>query len=117
MASRDNDVEEIAQYIIAECDSIKNLLLAKNKKYGNSALNPVRVFSKLSVEDGLNVRIDDKLSRISHGFGSDVNANDATAEDTVLDLIGYLIIKRINRILNKTKNTKETTQDVTRKSY
>lgn len=81
----------------------------KNKKYGNSALNPVRIFSKVSLEEGINVRIDDKLSRISNGFGSDINTNDATAEDTTLDLIGYLILLRINRILNKTKNTKETT--------
>ena len=34
---------------IAEvCDGIKKLLLDKNKKYGNSALEPVRVFSKAS---------------------------------------------------------------------
>ena len=32
--------------IMAECEGIKNMLLAKNKAYGNSALNPMRVFSK-----------------------------------------------------------------------
>jgi hypothetical protein len=46
------------------CDSIKQLLIDKNAKYGNSALNPVRVFSKASTTEQLLVRIDDKLSRI-----------------------------------------------------
>ena len=32
--------------IATTCDGIKELLLEKNRKYGDSALNPVRVFSK-----------------------------------------------------------------------
>jgi len=76
---------------IAEiCDQIKTLLLEKNKKYGDSALNPTRVFSKANTLEQLYVRIDDKLSRISRGaglLGSD--------EDVINDLIGYLVLMKI----------------------
>jgi hypothetical protein len=46
------------------CDDIKDLLLQKNAKYGDSALNPVRVMSQASPVEQILVRIDDKLSRI-----------------------------------------------------
>jgi len=76
--------------IEATCDSIKKLLIDKNAKYGNSALNPVRVFSKADNVEQLLVRIDDKLSRIARGAGME-----ATDEDTLNDLIGYLILLKI----------------------
>lgn len=80
--------------IANECDelnkTIKALLISKNKAYGNSALNPVRIFSKVDAVEQLNVRIDDKLSRIARGTNKD-----AVPEDTELDLIGYLILRRL----------------------
>lgn len=72
------------------CDSIKNMLLDKNKKYGDSALKPVRIFSKADVVEQILVRIDDKLSRISKGAG--LVGSD---EDVVNDLIGYLVLLKI----------------------
>jgi len=72
------------------CDSIKRLLIEKNKRYGDSALTPVRVFSKASTVEQLLVRIDDKLSRIKSGAG--LLAND---EDVIQDLIGYLVLLKI----------------------
>jgi len=47
----------------------------------------VRIFSKATPEEGLRIRIDDKLSRIARG--------DAAGEDTILDLAGYLILLRV----------------------
>lgn len=70
-------------------DEIKNLLIAKNKKYGNSALEPLGVFSQLSPEQALFVRIDDKLKRIKNGS---LQKDD---EDVVNDLIGYLVLLKI----------------------
>ena len=72
------------------CDDIKELLIHKNRKYGNSALEPCRVFSKASPVEQLLVRIDDKLNRIMKGAG--LLAND---EDVVNDLIGYLVLLKI----------------------
>lgn len=76
--------------IAGVCDEIKELLLKKNATYGDSALNPVRVFSQASAKEQLLVRIDDKLSRIQRGSG--LLAQD---EDVVLDLIGYLVLLRV----------------------
>lgn len=71
------------------CDSIGELLLEKNEKYGDSALNPKRVFSKADAVEQIKVRIDDKLSRITTtGFS-------AVDEDTLQDLIGYLVLLKI----------------------
>jgi len=72
------------------CDDIKELLIHKNRKYGNSALKPCRVFSKGSAVEQLLVRIDDKLNRIMQGAG--LLAED---EDVVNDLIGYLVLLKI----------------------
>ncbi len=68
------------------------MLIAKNKSYGDSALNPVRIFSTSDSVEQLHVRIDDKLSRITRG-GSFVGDNDLD------DLIGYLILLKIAREL------------------
>lgn len=69
------------------CDELKEFLLKKNKAYGNSASEPMRIFSKVDSIEQINVRIDDKLSRIAKG-------NEFDGDDTELDLIGYLILKR-----------------------
>ncbi len=71
-------------------DEIRDLLIAKNQKYGNSALEPLGVFSQLSAKEGLLVRIDDKLKRIKNG------SLEKDDEDVVNDLIGYLILLKIN---------------------
>ena len=77
--------------IACVCDDIKELLLYKNQQYGDSALNPSRIFSKASAVEQLLVRIDDKLNRIMKGAGLL-----ATDEDVVNDLIGYLVLLKIS---------------------
>lgn len=82
-----NDTQQKIELV---CDSIKALLLDKNKKYGDSAISPIRVFSKASATEQIFVRIDDKLSRISRGVG--LLSSD---EDVINDLIGYLILLKV----------------------
>jgi hypothetical protein len=76
--------------IDVECENIKTLLRMKNKAYGNSFMHPANVFCKLPAIEQINVRIDDKINRIAKG-----KCLDEVEEDTELDLIGYLILKRI----------------------
>jgi len=71
--------------IRTKCQEIADLLVAKNASYGDSALNPIRIFSQADARAGLAVRIDDKLSRIR-------NQPDAFGEDPVKDLVGYLVL-------------------------
>jgi len=82
-------------HIALVCDQIKELLIEKNKKYGDSALNPARIFSKADTTEQILVRIDDKLNRIQKGAG--LLAND---EDVINDLIGYLVILKISLTRN-----------------
>jgi len=89
------------QFEIAKiCDDIKELLLYKNLKYGNSALNPIRVFSSSDTTEQLLVRIDDKLNRIKHG--ENILYDD---EDVIQDLIGYLVLLKIS--FNKASEANE----------
>ena len=73
--------------IRAECQAISDLLVEKNRAYGDSALSPVRIFSKADPVEQIKVRLDDKISRLARGS--------ATGEDVILDLIGYLVLLRI----------------------
>lgn len=88
---------ETQRQIEAVCDSIKKLLLEKNEDYGDSAITPLRIFSKVGSVEQLNVRIDDKLSRIKNTEVKNI------IENTEMDLIGYLILKRVKEsLLTKT---------------
>lgn len=69
-------------------NNIRELLITKNEKYGNSALQPKRIFSKADSIEQLLVRLDDKLSRI-------VNIENKLSDaylDAAQDLIGYLVL-------------------------
>ena len=77
-------LEETNKKIEQEFDRIKAIVLQKNIDYGNSLHNPIQVFQKNKLE-GILGRIDDKLNRIKA-----VGIGDKT-EDTIDDLIGYLI--------------------------
>ena len=72
---------------------LADLLKAKNKSYGDAALSPIRIFSKATPEEGLHLRIDDKLSRLARG-------NEYPGDDTIKDLAGYLILLMIGRKSN-----------------
>jgi len=72
-----SDIEEV-------CNNMRDFLIEKNKRYGNSALNPINVFNKASVTTPLLCRIDDKLSRIKNS--EQLRPND------IYDTIGYLFL-------------------------
>ena len=73
------------------CNEVSDFLVEKNKAYGDSAANPVRIFSRANPIEQIDVRIDDKLSRIARG-------SEYVGDDTELDLIGYLILRRVIRL-------------------
>ena len=73
--------------IFAVCIELAELLLQKNKAYGDSALNPRRTFAKSDTVEQIRVRLDDKLNRLEKG--------QAAGEDPEWDLLGYLVLLRI----------------------
>ena len=73
------------QLIKETIKDIEALLIEKNKAYGDSAIDPVRVFSKANNLEQIYVRIDDKLSRVKRG-------HEYPGDDTIKDLVGYLVL-------------------------
>ena len=100
-------MNEMEMKISSICDDIKELLIHKNRKYGNSALKPNRIFSKCSATEQLLVRIDDKLNRIMKGAGLL-----ATDEDVVNDLIGYLVLLKISMTSDQNNEILETARSI-----
>jgi hypothetical protein len=82
-------MNDSANKITRTANAVRDLLLEKNAAYGDSALKPSNIFARGSAVDNIACRIDDKLMRIKNK-----GLNDAT-EDTLQDLIGYLILLKI----------------------
>jgi len=76
---------DAATAIARVCDDLKAMLLEKNRAYANS------IFSRAGPLEQLNVRIDDKLSRVARG-------HEHGGDDTELDLLGYLVLRRVARL-------------------
>ena len=93
----ENFANKVSSYLL----EIRELLVSKNLKYGNSALEPLGVFSQLSAKEGLLVRIDDKLKRIKNG------SLEKDDEDVINDLIGYLVLLKIDQKEEKYKRNRE----------
>lgn len=90
-----DSLTHVQKLIADECGKLCAFLIEKNRKYGNSALEPMRVFSKAPVNEQLKVRADDKLARILRG---DANLED---EDVLKDLAGYLVLMLVERRMRK----------------
>lgn len=95
--------EAVKEEILNQVKEIGKFLIDKNRKYGNSAIQPTRIFSKASDEEQIMVRLDDKLSRLQSGQCDD-------DEDVILDIIGYLILLRTIRAI-KAKINETTNQE------
>jgi DNA-directed RNA polymerase specialized sigma24 family protein len=86
----DDSTISSADLIKNQCDIISQMLVAKNEQYGDSVFKPMRIFSKVDATQQLRVRIDDKISRLIRG-----NDSIESDEDIIDDLIGYLILLKI----------------------
>ena len=84
----ETEMSEFEVYLYPIVNNITKMLIEKNRKYGNAALKPQRIFSKASAVEQIKVRIDDKLSRMK-------NQQNDEDEDVISDLIGYLILLKI----------------------
>ena len=81
------EVESLTQSqkkIVDVCDNMKSLLLYKNQKYGDSALNPNNIFYKGDSANSIKIRLDDKIGRVRN--------NDETKVNDVADIVGYCIL-------------------------
>lgn len=74
---------ETQEKIVEITEAMRDLLLYKNKKYGDSALNPQHIFYKGDAVNSILIRLDDKLSRIM------ANTDETPRINDVADIIGY----------------------------
>lgn len=73
--------------IRAVCQEMADLLVSKNRSYGNSVAEPVNVFAKrVDRLAQIDVRIDDKLARVQKGC-------EFPGDDDPIDLCGYLLLR------------------------
>jgi hypothetical protein len=70
-------------------NKVRQTLILKNQEYGDAALNPLHVFSTLPSEERIKARLDEKLSRLVKGKGNQ--------EDTILDLLGGLVLLKLSK--------------------
>ena len=73
-----------AEEITAVFNGIRDLVLEKNKRYGDSALSPIHVFNKLDAESSIRIRLDDKLGRVKN--------SDELRQNDISDCVGYLAL-------------------------
>ena len=77
------EITTTQQKITEITEAMRDLLLYKNQKYGDSALNPKRIFYKGDAVSSILIRLDDKLGRIM------ANADETPRINDVADIIGY----------------------------
>lgn len=90
------EVESLTQSqkkIVDVCDNMKSLLLYKNQKYGDSALNPNNIFYKGDSVNSIKIRLDDKIGRVRN--------NDETKVNDVADIVGYCILLLVSMNVSK----------------
>lgn len=78
--------EDPQSKLVDVCDWMKDLLLYKNKNYGNVGLEPINVLSKVDSLQGLLHRADDKIARLKNNPDPVPRLND------IMDLCGYCIL-------------------------
>lgn len=70
-------------------NSVAKVLIEKNRKYGNAALEPIGLFYKGDNTTSIIIRIDDKISRVK-------NAEELRKND-MFDLLGYSLLLGISQ--------------------
>lgn len=81
-----NRMKTTKEKIIEITNAMQDLLLYKNEKYGDSALNLNNIFFKGDATNSILVRLDDKIGRIKNNKELVPRTND------VCDLIGYCVL-------------------------
>ena len=84
------DLPQTQQKIHEIMGAMKDLLLYKNQKYGDSAINPKKIFYKGDSTNSILIRLDDKIGRVK------ANPDDTPRVNDVCDIIGYCTLLLIS---------------------
>lgn len=84
------DLPPTQQKIHEILGAMTDLLLYKNQKYGDSAINPKKIFYKGDSTNSILIRLDDKIGRVMSNTEEKPRIND------VCDIIGYCTLLLIS---------------------
>ena len=84
------DLPPTQQKIHEILGAMTDLLLYKNQKYGDSAINPKKIFYKGDSTNSILIRLDDKIGRVMSNPEEKPRVND------VADIIGYCTLLLIS---------------------
>ena len=84
------DLPPTQQKIHEIMGAMKDLLLYKNQKYGDSAINPEKIFYKGDSISSILVRLNDKIGRVK------ANPDDKPRINDICDIIGYCTLLLIS---------------------
>lgn len=90
MESPWGDLPPTQQKIHEIMGAMTDLLLYKNQKYGDSAINPKKIFYKGDSTNSILIRLDDKIGRVMSNTEEKPRVND------VCDIIGYCTLLLIS---------------------
>lgn len=84
--------ERAQDKISATVEHLREMLLAKNKNYGNSAFQAPALLPDLPAEKAIFVRMSDKVARLAQLTSGEKDRVGESVEDTLYDLAGYCIL-------------------------
>lgn len=84
--------EEFKKTLTKEVEQLTSLIIAKNARYGNSALTPPALCPVLTAKEGILVRLGDKFARLRQLVETDEVVVEEPLRDTVKDIIGYCLL-------------------------
>jgi hypothetical protein len=77
--------------ILKECELLSDLLIKKNRDYGNSVQEQFEEYGLTSIL----IRLDDKLRRLKNLLNNPQLVKDESVHDTIKDLAGYAVLGSI----------------------
>jgi len=86
---KEDTLTETQQKISDICDNLKEFLIEKNRRYGNSALEPMKIFGDFDAEDLLKIRLTDKIMRIKN--------SEIDRKNDYIDMLGYIILLCVSK--------------------
>ena len=78
--------------MLDELSHIVEIVYAKNKDYGSSALSPPLLLPWFDVRFGLLVRLSDKIQRLHKLYYIEKPEVEESLEDTLRDIVGYIFL-------------------------
>ena len=81
----EDQLEELNEFVSHKAHDLIEHVISKNRKYGNSALSPIRIMSSADKLEQLYIRLDDKFNRL-------INRQNDDDEDLPFDVAGYFIL-------------------------